>query len=91
MIKKFNQFLNEGFKVTPDDYSYFKRQIKISYRGEPNELVVDLAENRNEWIQSLMRTAKSHWELGDGKRNEFPEKEYFKVINEVIDEIINER
>lgn len=90
MIKKFNEFVNESFKITSDDYSYFRRQIMQS-RLEPEELVNDLIENRNEWIQSLIRTARSHWEIGDGKRNEFPNKEYFKVINEVIDEIINER
>lgn len=90
MITKFNEFVNEGFKITPDDYSYFRRQIMLS-RSEPKELINDLIENREEWIESLMRTARSHWELGDGKRSDFPEKEYFKVINQVIDEIISER
>ena len=90
MIKKFDEFTNEGFKVTPDDYSYFRRQI-LGSKQPDQELINSLIDNRNEYIQMLMRTARSHWELGDGKRNEFPEKEYFKIIDEVIDEIINER
>jgi hypothetical protein len=90
MIKKFNEFINEGYKISPDDYSYFRRQIMQS-RSPKEELINDLIENRNEWIQSLMRTARSHWEIGDGKRSDFPQTEMFKVINEVIDEIIKER
>ena len=87
---RFNESVNEGFKVTPDDYNYFRRQLL--WGSEPNsELINSLIDNRNEYIQMLMSTARSHWELGDGKRNEFPEKEYFKVIDEVITEIINER
>ena len=89
-MKNYKEFINEGYKIVPDDYSYFRRQILGS--SEPNlELINDLIKNRNEYINMLIRVAKGHWELGDGKPNKFPRKEFLKVINEVIDEIINER
>ena len=84
-------YINEEYEIVPDDYKYFKRQITSRYHDSKEHLINDLIENRNEWIKSLFITARSHWELGSGNRENFPDKEYFKVINDVIDEIINER
>ena len=52
---RFNENVNESFKITPDDYSYFRRQILGSSQPD-KELINSLIDNRNEYVQMLMRT-----------------------------------
>jgi hypothetical protein len=86
--------INEGYKITPDDYSYFRGIIDEMLEGEHEEnkkFWIDTFKNdRQRHINILLAFAKHDWVNGDGKPSEFPKEELTKIANEVLDEFIKE-
>jgi len=84
--KRFEEYIKEGYESVPDDYNYFRRLI-IDPKQDREELIEDLITRKPEWVKMLIKTAKGHWGIGDDSGKPFPEEEYYKIINDVIDEI----
>jgi len=84
--KRFEEYIKEGYKAVPDDYNYFRRMI-IDPNKDMEDIIEDLILRKPEWVEMLIKTAKNHWGIGNDKGEPFPEKEYYKIINKVIDKI----
>lgn len=83
MKTKFNEFINESYKISEDDYRYFN-----GYLDEDGKYVKSIKERRNDWERMMLSSCKTHWGIGDGDPNKFPREEMKKVIKEVLDEYL---
>lgn len=82
-IKKFEDYINESYKISDDDYRYFKR----NFLDDKGKYVKNIKDNRNKWEKMMLATCKNHWDIGDGGKD-FPKEEMKKVISEVLDDYI---
>jgi hypothetical protein len=73
-----------------DDYRYIKHQILETPNLSIEDLKENLKHNEYAWVQNLIITAKFHWGLGGGKKNDFPKAHLVEVIDDVIKDILND-
>ena len=90
MITKFDNYIKESYKISDDDYNYFRGIIEEMLEGEHEEnrkfWKDTFKKNRQRHLNILLAFAKHDWVNGDGKPSEFPKEELTKVANEVLDE-----
>lgn len=80
---KFNDFINESYDISEDDYRYFR-----GYLDDEGKYVKSIKERRNDWERMMLASCKTHWGIGDGDPKKFPMEEMKKVIKEVLDDYL---
>lgn len=87
MKTKFNDFINEKYDRSKDDYRYFRGLISDDVE---EKWVESIKSKRSEWVKMMLASARGHWSIGDGDPKKFPKEEFIKVINKVLDDYIDE-
>ena len=90
MKTKFNEFVNESYNISEDDYRYFRLLIEDDSVDKQTR-IESIRSRRADWTRLMLASAKGHWGIGGGESEKFPRAEFLKVINDVLDEYVNEK